>query len=54
VLNAPPLPPAVGGTLRRQRPPNPEEDKDLILFRKLGLNPEHTGTTAGDNEQQQG
>jgi biotin synthase len=29
-----------------------EEDKDLILFRKLGLNPEHTGTTAGDNEQQ--
>lgn len=33
--------------------PNPEEDKDLILFRKLGLNPEHTATTAGDNEQQQ-
>jgi len=32
--------------------PNPEEDKDLILFRKLGLNPEHTATTAGDNEQQ--
>ncbi|ROR11112.1 biotin synthase BioB [Erwinia sp. JUb26] len=33
--------------------PNPEEDKDLILFRKLGLNPQHTGTHAGDNEQQQ-
>ncbi|MBK0099166.1 biotin synthase BioB [Erwinia sp. S63] len=32
--------------------PNPEEDKDLILFRKLGLNPEHTATTAGDKEQQ--
>ncbi len=32
--------------------PNPEEDKDLILFRKLGLNPEHTATAAGDNEQQ--
>lgn len=32
--------------------PNPEEDKDLILFRKLGLNPEHTATTASDNEQQ--
>ena len=33
--------------------PNPEEDKDLILFRKLGLNPAHTTTEAGDNEQQQ-
>lgn len=32
--------------------PNPEEDKDVILFRKLGLNPQHTVTTAGDNEQQ--
>ncbi|WP_034913507.1 MULTISPECIES: biotin synthase BioB [Erwinia] len=33
--------------------PNPEEDKDLVLFRKLGLNPQHNTTTAGDNEQQQ-
>ncbi|MFD1802879.1 biotin synthase BioB [Mixta tenebrionis] len=33
--------------------PNPEEDKDLLLFRKLGLNPEHTHTDAGDNAQQQ-
>lgn len=33
--------------------PNPEEDKDLQLFRKLGLNPEHTTTSAGDNQQQQ-
>ncbi len=33
--------------------PNPEEDKDLILFRKLGLNPEHTATPAGDIAQQQ-
>ncbi|RWR02167.1 biotin synthase [[Pantoea] beijingensis] len=33
--------------------PNPEEDTDLQLFRKLGLNPEHTTTAAGDNEQQQ-
>ncbi len=33
--------------------PNPEEDKDLLLFRKLGLNPQHTATHAGDNEQQQ-
>lgn len=33
--------------------PNPEEDKDLLLFRKLGLNPEQTEVTAGDNEQQQ-
>ena len=32
---------------------NPEEDKDLQLFRKLGLNPQHTATEAGDNEQQQ-
>ncbi len=33
--------------------PNPEEDKDLILFRKLGLNPQHSTTELGDNEQQQ-
>lgn len=33
--------------------PNPEEDKDLQLFRKLGLNPKQTVTEAGDNEQQQ-
>lgn len=33
--------------------PNPEEDKDLQLFRKLGLNPQQTTTQAGDNEQQQ-
>ena len=33
--------------------PNPEEDKDMQLFRKLGLNPRHTTTEAGDNEQQQ-
>jgi len=32
--------------------PNPEEDKDLILFRKLGLNPEHTTTASGDKAQQ--
>jgi biotin synthase len=32
--------------------PNPEEDKDLQLFHKLGLNPRHTTTEAGDNEQQ--
>lgn len=30
--------------------PNPEKNKDLILFRKLGLNPEHITTTAVDNE----
>ena len=33
--------------------PNPEEDKDLQLFRKLGLNPQQTAVLAGDNEQQQ-
>lgn len=33
--------------------PNPEEDKDLQLFRKLGLNPQHTQTVRGDREQQQ-
>ena len=33
--------------------PNPEEDKDVQLFRKLGLNPHQTGVQAGDNEQQQ-
>lgn len=33
--------------------PNPEEDKDLQLFRKLGLNPQQTATQHGDREQQQ-
>ncbi|ELY4470089.1 biotin synthase BioB [Cronobacter sakazakii] len=33
--------------------PNPEEDKDLQLFRKLGLNPQQTAVMAGDNEQQE-
>jgi len=33
--------------------PNPEEDKDVQLFRKLGLNPEQTAVENGDNEQQQ-
>jgi len=33
--------------------PNPEEDKDVQLFRKLGLNPHQTAVTTGDNEQQQ-
>ncbi|SFM87729.1 biotin synthase [Izhakiella capsodis] len=33
--------------------PNPEEDKDLLLFRKLGLNPQPTQTQHGDNLQQQ-
>lgn len=33
--------------------PNPEEDKDMQLFQKLGLNPRHTTTEAGDNVQQQ-
>ncbi|WP_058913622.1 biotin synthase BioB [Entomohabitans teleogrylli] len=33
--------------------PNPEEDNDLQLFRKLGLNPQQTAVEAGDNEQQQ-
>ncbi|GAA3882843.1 MULTISPECIES: biotin synthase BioB [Gibbsiella] len=33
--------------------PNPEEDKDLQLFRKLGLNPQQTETEHGDNQQQQ-
>lgn len=32
---------------------NPEEDKDLLLFRKLGLNPQQTATEYGDNQQQQ-
>ena len=27
--------------------PNPEEDKDVQLFRKLGLNPHQTGVQAG-------
>ncbi len=29
------------------------KDKDLQLFRKLGLNPQQTAVLAGDNEQQQ-
>nr|WP_159464700.1 biotin synthase BioB [Scandinavium goeteborgense] len=33
--------------------PNPEEDKDLLLFRKLGMNPEQTAVLSGDIEQQQ-
>ncbi len=33
--------------------PNPEEDKDLRLFRKLGINPQQTAVLEGDNEQQQ-
>ena len=33
--------------------PNPEEDKDLQLFRKLGLNPQQTETEHGDNQQQE-
>ena len=33
--------------------PNPKEDKDLLLFRKLGLNPQQTQTEYGDNQQQQ-
>ena len=33
--------------------PNPEEDKDLLLFRKLGLNPQQTEVLSGDIEQQQ-
>ena len=32
---------------------NPEEDSDRQLFAKLGLNPQHTTTSAGDNAQQQ-
>lgn len=32
---------------------NPEEDSDLRLFRKLGINPQHTATELGDNEHQQ-
>ncbi|MTD40623.1 biotin synthase BioB [Erwinia sp. CPCC 100877] len=33
--------------------PNPKEDKDLQLFRKLGLNPQPRIVDAGDNEQQE-
>ncbi|MFP9227998.1 biotin synthase BioB [Pectobacterium cacticida] len=33
--------------------PNPKEDKDLALFRKLGLNPQQASTDYGDNQQQQ-
>lgn len=32
---------------------NPEEDSDLRLFRKLGINPQHSATVRGDNEQHQ-
>ncbi|KEY57437.1 biotin synthase BioB [Serratia sp. DD3] len=33
--------------------PNPEEDKDRQLFRKLGLNPQQTSIEQGDKQQQQ-
>ncbi|MNV10142.1 Biotin synthase [compost metagenome] len=33
--------------------PNPEEDKDVQLFRKLGLNPHQTEVLTGDNELEQ-
>ncbi len=33
--------------------PNPGEDKDMMLFRKLGINPEPVAVQHGDNEQQQ-
>lgn len=33
--------------------PNPEEDNDLRLFRKLGLNPEQTYTEQGDRGREQ-
>ena len=33
--------------------PNPEEDNDVQLFRKLGLNPQQMAVIHGDNEQQQ-
>lgn len=33
--------------------PNPEEDKDQQLFRKLGLNPQPATTAHGDQQQQQ-
>lgn len=33
--------------------PNPSEDRDLQLFRKLGLNPRQTQVAYGDNQQQQ-
>ncbi|MRF38675.1 biotin synthase, partial [Staphylococcus sp. KY49P] len=33
--------------------PNPEEDKDVQLFRKLGLRSHQTEVLTGDNEQQQ-
>lgn len=32
--------------------PNPEEDRDLLLFRKLGLNPQQSAVERGDLEQQ--
>jgi len=31
--------------------PNPDENKDLALFRKLNINPEHIDTDEGDNLQ---
>lgn len=33
--------------------PNPAEDRDRQLFRKLGLNPQQTQVVYGDNQQQQ-
>ncbi len=33
--------------------PNPDEDKDLQLFHRLGINPQQTKTAFGDNQQQQ-
>ncbi|MFS6804188.1 biotin synthase BioB [Edwardsiella tarda] len=33
--------------------PNPAEDRDRQLFRKLGLNPQQTQVAYGDNQQQQ-
>lgn len=32
---------------------NPEQDSDLSLFRKLGINPQHHATEFGDHQQQQ-
>ena len=31
--------------------PNPDENKDLALFRKLDINPERIETDEGDNHQ---
>ncbi|MDE9448491.1 biotin synthase, partial [Xenorhabdus bovienii] len=33
--------------------PNPDEDNDLQLFRRLGINPQQTKTAFGDKQQQQ-